>query len=703
MYDCNRLFFRWLFVCVAYFCCSVQVEAVSVTTRTRNTTFASNPINSYQHWRYEESTDGTTWTLIGGPRNHSTGPAGTTAEFTAGNVLSKSAGVKLRVIYGAWHSSSTAPSLASGYYEFNAYVGSSAETVYTVTADASQAVDFWLNAAAPVTYFRFDVTIRNDTYATQKYYMTTNGMPGLGFEGAFVSLTPGSTWDISFRNQTEPYTVVVHNNQIYPPFFVSFPLEEPFWNQEDEIVIPSLVPHTMQGAKPAPPTDTSLTNMFANMESADTTNVLKAGFTAVYGVVGTGTEKTVAKLEELKLTLDTIATNTLDSNSNLLAQLEKNRTNSHHSSLADWAISNVVESSSYLTGALSGLASTIQGHVGLEAATNGLMALTNGYSTNMAFEPVDTNFWTLRMGNHETLVFALFPTWSPLIDSIAEWCRFAIIWIAAFITVQKMIDLVHQCVFGIGAFTRSKSTDLVVHGQIMGTGGSVGGSFWTHVPTAIILMLSFMAAIVTITSVISTAHAWGVIFSGLNPFTQAAGTFGGPVAQAMTLTAEFMPWGQLVIDLGAYAGFRLFIITVGTGLIVWWQVVPALLLGFVSEAQAFNEITFRNHSSVPLTLGVGDVSYLINTGIVTTVDAPDEVTVEVLSTSALTNFALGTDRAISMSVGDSGGSQFVMIRDGPGPWTAFKMGTGAGGILGGIVLSFWVIRLLKPGGETRLE
>lgn len=698
MYDSNRLFYRWICLCFAYLCCCVQVaEAASYSVdfwikNVGSTNFNKGSFSIYRN--------GTLFLTV--PWASGTLTPGNAANSGAQSILDT------QLVGANWTAVFNAAGPWQGW-KANAFAATSSFPVqsdgqtFTGTANNGAMVFEWGGAVASPAY-RFDVVLRNDTYMGQTYYVRTNSVLTLT-----QRIPPGSTLSLTYTNVNTLFPVSIDNAGIYPPFTVTFPATPgDFWTPQDSTSIPVTVPHNMVGTGEAPGTNNFLVNAFTNSlggTNAATDGTLISGFKALGGFMSQNSERELELLGQISTNIAAL-TNGMG-NADILAGLEKVRTNSHHGPVADWAFENVVSLTSGMTSLVSGVANSVQGMVGLTAATNGIMSLTNGYSTNVSFTAVDSNFWTLRFGSHPTQyrpVLALFPTWSPLIADVASWIQFAIIWIAAYIVVQKMIELVHDFVFSVGAFTRSKSTEVVLGGQIIGTGASVGGSFWTHVPTAIVVVLSIMAGIVVITSAVSTLGAWGRIFSGLNPFTQVGGTFGGPVAQGLTLTAEFIPWGQLVIDLGAYAGFRLFMIAVGTGLIVWYQVVPLLMVAFgVQDAQAFNEFNIRNHSSAAVTVEVGGVAYVIGTNVVTRVDAPDGIDVSVSGGSSITNFSVGQDREVSLSIGDAGGAQFCTIRDAPGPMAAFWAGTQAGGIFGGIILSFWVIRLLKPGGETRLE
>lgn len=709
MYDNNRLLYRWVFLGVLCLCCCLPLKAA--TTFTINVT--NNTASTKSFTAFEDDSPFGSYTGLWGPN---TVLSGQNSQLTIGRNAPHRIKVRNNTDGNVWTTNNV-----------------SNTDVFELGTDGNGPVTFYLGAPPPppTPEYRFDLDFYNSTFLSQPYTIKTNGVV---FQT--IRLEPGGHLLLQWDDIMSLFGVSIDNGGLYPAFSLAIAgIPGTFWTLDDgSPVIPVDVHHTMD-AQTFPDPGGSMTNVFSGQPggtNAATDGTLILGFGALAGVIKAAAESqresasaitnalaatplasagsnlvTAANnfvsagtsVSNAAVNLNIAASNNAAANSNILAGLEAIRTNSHHAPIADFAFNNAFAYTVGLTGAVSSLAGSIQNHLGISTLTNAFYSMTNGYSTNMALPEVETNYWTLRMANNPKLTFALYPTWIPIIEDLATWIRFAIIWVSAFIVVQKMIELVHRAAMDVFQFTRSKSTDVMVSADVGPIGGGIGGSIWSHVPTAIVIVGAVFAAIILITSTVSTAQAWSRIFGGINPFTDST-MFSGPVGQGLKVTAEFVPWGQLVIDVAGYVGFRVFLMATCTGLGVWWQVVPLLFLAAVPNAGAWTTVQFSNHTTNQAAVALGSVEYLVDRGQVAELHAPDAFDFTI---SGVTNLAIEDGRRLTVTLGQAGTDAFAAIRDEPGPMLAFRYGTQAGGILGVIVVSFWLVRILRPGGETRLD
>jgi hypothetical protein len=336
------------------------------------------------------------------------------------------------------------------------------------------------------------------------------------------------------------------------------------------------------------------------------------------------------------------------------------------------------------------------------AIANMSNAFNNPDFTNVEQPVTDSNFWVLQWANKPDLKFNLWPLASDIMASIMEWFQFAVVWVCAYFSIQKMIDLLHDAVRGVGAFTRTQAPTMSV--TVAGTG--VQGSIWAHIPTMIILMGGFIAAMIAITSFITTFHAWQTIGFGINPLVFLARSGWTFLNQAAALIDSCLPVGQMCIDLAGYFVFRIFLIGTMTGLIGLWHFTPVwFLMAWLSsrDTEAVSDLVVNNASAEVVTVSVDGVRYLVGTN-----QAPRSFrilsdAVQVASGSWTTNYSIPDMTLASLQVGANDDGLSVVAVESNGPWGAFAAGTKIGGGLAAVMVGFYIVRLLKNGGETRIE
>lgn len=541
---------------------------------------------------------------------------------------------------------------------------------------------------APVPEYRFDLVLRNDTYANQTYSITTNAVAY-----QTTTLAPGNTLELSFRNVTNLFPVAISNDGKYPVFSASFAASPGlFWTLEDDVSPVELVAHVMNGNSYAPTNSLAYTsNLFSGLPggtNAATDGSVQRGFSAMLGAA-------LEEREETSELLRQIATNT--------AALTV--TNSLSMDTNDISMSDVSDQVFLNSGFIS--ASNSLGEI-----SGSLGALTN-------FAPTTTHlddFWILSMAG---VTVDLNIEHNEDLMAVADFIRNLITWSACAMLLYLIFIWTKEYSFAQGAFHRGKPSskqDTILSGA---TGGGIVGLIAAFVRLVLQMFKQGLGFVVV--AAISTAFVaiFVAYITGSKGFPDILETVvsNNPlatnhlwIAEGLWLLDKFVDVPALIMLFVLGAVYNLFLAIHALAVQLLMRATPGAIvfafLQFNVEAAADLQVLNQTGGTVLLSgSGIGSEIHLDQASVLERWNFVG-TEFEVRTNSGgpvVTNWqnAYVVDQAkVRVTLGADGAGGVEVIEEATGTvWEAFWAGVKVGGIVMSIALITWLARMLRPTGE----
>lgn len=550
-------------------------------------------------------------------------------------------------------------------------------TSFTITASGNYV--FEVGAAAPVVQWRYDLVLRNDTYARQTYYLSTNSVQTVTF-----ALDPGSTSEISYRSNLVRFPISISNGGIYPPFALEESAESEHWTLEDSIPVAETVLHSMLGQGSLPSTNAMMTQIFTNAigsTNAATDGTLAAGFILIGGQLNQYGERQIELLEQM-------ATNFsvgMGTNGQGFVD-ESDATND----LTLAAISDAV----FLN---SGF---IAGSNAIVGATASINAITN---METSFGHLD-DFWVVSFkepGHPLHFELDLRPTSHSWMANLAAWIKGLITWTAAMIVLYLMFIWTKEYAQAQGAFHIGRSP---ITRRVSGAGAqakSIWSSLFTHGLIFVVIAAISVAFMVVFVAYITGTKGFPdlVDIVTTNPFYATDES----IVEGLWLLSVFVDVPALIMLFILCIAYNSFLIVHSVAVQMMMRATPgAIVFCFLHlhSADAAAELQLQNVSGSTLYLGgIGTEAVLEQGQILTRRSfAGPEIEVRTNSGGSLVtnwiNAFTSDDAKVWVTFAAGSGSIEVLQEETGTVWSSFNWGLKVGGALMSIACVMWLLKII---------
>jgi len=598
---------------------------------------------------------------------------------------------------------------------------------------------FSSGASPPTPDYRLDFVLRNSTHVQQFYRVWNVDTDETLWEGVMAS---GGELNYSLTDQTNVFFVGIrngNNGQDFPPLIAGIdPEDTSFWRPMDTgAFTPTVINHTYTQLGPPveyvmdfTPPDAS-TNDFTALTNNLTEGTFKAGVQNLYTLQQQVGEKQLALLGGINTNLGgaglaTAATNIQSgaaalngaaSNLASAAQMLSNQAgvveavNNNSATNAGW-LSKISSTLSNILNKFSG-AST-NDVAGWQASANeAVSAMSNdinqvqadlaGVTNAVDGHAVNTNFWLIA-GTvcGQSYSFDVNPMNNSMVSAFASWFRLAISWLSALALLRFIVRGILDAVQAQGGYVQSGAP---------GTGVGWGIAVWVFVIVVIVGVLVgtwTLWATYRNTFSLSPVTLWTA-----SPFKTGATGADTSLGQAMWLVQQFFDLPLLLGHLAGGVGFQFALIfrSMLVQVVIRWMPAAIVIGLFTVDAEAL-ELSIYNGRSVEIVAsfdGGLDPGFLVPKGQTLSLPDFDRTELKVYDAADLTNVVAtvdltaspvqASDDSVRVFVGYQGATIVAHRSFNHWFWLGFKSGAPVTGLFG----ILFVMRLLKPSGEGRVE